>query len=68
MYSFLVGRYVDLVDQNGLSGLGVVKIRSRTQNNDDFALDAAIGPSKPDALVSCVGVVGTDADELRSGN
>jgi hypothetical protein len=47
--------------------LGVVKIRSRTQNNDDFALDAAIGPS-PDALVSCVVVVGTDADELRSGN
>ena len=48
--------------------MGVVKIRSRTQNNDDFALvDAAIGPS-PDALVSCVVVVGTDADELRSGN
>lgn len=35
---------------------------------DDAALDAAIGPSKPDALVSCVGVVGTDAEELRSGN
>ena len=49
--------------------MSVVKIRSRTQNNDDFALldDAAIGPS-PDALVSCVVVVGTDADELRSGN
>ena len=30
------------------------------------ALDSAVGT--PDAVVSCVGVVGTDADELLKGN
>lgn len=33
---------------------------------DEATLDAAIGT--PDAIVSCVGVVGTDRDELLKGN
>jgi len=33
---------------------------------DEVALDTAVG--KPEAIVSCVGVVGTDRDELVQGN
>lgn len=33
---------------------------------DEAALDTAVG--KPEAIVSCVGVVGTDRDELVQGN
>ena len=35
---------------------------------DDAALDAALGSAAGSALVSCVGVVGTDAAALRDGN
>lgn len=35
---------------------------------DDAALDAALGSAAGSALVSCVGVVGTDAAVLRDGN
>lgn len=33
---------------------------------DEMALDMAVG--KPDAIVSCVGVVGTDREKLEEGN
>ena len=46
--------------------LGKVEWKSADLLSSQDVLDSAVGT--PDAVVSCVGVVGTDADELLKGN
>ena len=45
---------------------GKVDWKSADLLSSQETLDSAVGT--PDAIVSCVGVVGTDADELLKGN